>query len=55
MRHLFITLFGFTACGLPVQLAGGPTWAVVGFGIVGVLLLLVGTQVGINTNAISEL
>lgn len=55
LRNLFLMAVGFTACGLPVKMAGGPTWAWIGFGTVGLILTLVGTQVGANTHALGEI
>lgn len=55
LRNLLLMAFGFTSCGLPVKLAGGPTWAWVGFGMVGILLVLIGTQVGANTHSLSQM
>jgi hypothetical protein len=55
IRNLLLMFMGFTFCGLPVKMAGGPPWAWIGFGTVGMLLVLIGTQVGANTHSLSEI
>jgi hypothetical protein len=55
LRNLLLMSIGFTFCGLPVKMAGGPPWAWIGFGTVGILLVLVGTQVGANTHSLSQM